>query len=247
MTTALWVVVPAYREEARITATLNALAAQRDREFTLLVADNGSTDGTVGAVRAFAARAPFPVEVLVEPEKGVGSAVDTAFRHAIARGATLLARTDADCLPAPGWTAAARAALLDGGGLVCGRVTARRDEHGPAGRAVFLVLVALGAFFGRIRPAHHRRHGYLTPYRMHAGNNMAITAELYLAVGGMPRRPSPTDRLFINRVRRHTTAITHRRDMVVQNSTRRIRAYGVVGTARWYLDRGAGTRAVDVR
>ncbi|MFE6744459.1 glycosyltransferase family A protein [Kitasatospora purpeofusca] len=244
---ALWVVVPAYREEARITATLNALAAQRDREFTLLVADNGSTDGTVEAVRAFAARAPFPVEVLVEPEKGVGSAVDTAFRHAIARGATLLARTDADCLPAPGWTAAARAALLDGGGLVCGRVTARRDEHGAAGRAVFLVLVALGAFFGRIRPAHHRRHGYLTPYRMHAGNNMAITAELYLAVGGMPRRPSPTDRMFINRVRRHTTAITHRRDMVVQNSTRRIRAYGVLGTARWYLERGPGTRAVDVR
>ncbi|MCX4753960.1 glycosyltransferase family 2 protein [Kitasatospora purpeofusca] len=245
--TGLWVVVPAYREEARITATLNALAVQRDREFTLLVADNGSTDGTVEAVRAFAARAPFPVEVLVEPEKGVGSAVDTAFRHAIARGATLLARTDADCLPTPGWTAAARAALLDGGGLVCGRVTARRDEHGPAGRAVFLVLVALGAFFGRIRPAHHRRHGYLTPYRMHAGNNMAITAELYLAVGGMPRRPSPTDRMFINRVRRHTTAITQRRDMVVQNSTRRIRAYGVVGTARWYLERGAGTRAVDVR
>ncbi|SDT71238.1 Glycosyl transferase family 2 [Streptomyces sp. TLI_053] len=245
--TALWVIVPAYREEARITATLNALAAQRDREFTLLVADNGSTDGTVGAVRAFAARAPFPVEVLVEPEKGVGSAVDTAFRHAIANGATLLARTDADCLPAPGWTAAARAGLLDGGGLVCGRVTARRDEHGPAGRAVFLVLVALGAFFGRIRPAHHRRHGYLTPYRMHAGNNMAITAELYLAVGGMPRRPSPTDRMFINRVRRHTTAIIRRRDMVVQNSTRRIRAYGVVGTARWYLDRGPGARAVDIR
>ncbi|WP_380277732.1 glycosyltransferase [Kitasatospora purpeofusca] len=245
--TTLWVIVPAYQEEARIAGTLDALAAQRDRDFTLLVADNGSTDGTVEAVRAFAARAPFPVEVLVEPEKGVGCAVDTAFRHAVARGATLLARTDADCLPEPGWTAAARAALHDSGGLVCGRVTARRDEHGPAGRAVFLALVALGALFGRIRPAHRRRHGYLTRYRMHAGNNMAITAALYEAVGGMPRRPSPTDRLFVNRVRRHTTAIVHRRDMVVQNSTRRIRAYGVVGTARWYLDRGAGARAVDVR
>ncbi|GAA1412240.1 glycosyltransferase [Kitasatospora putterlickiae] len=245
--TELWVIVPAYQEEAGITGTLNALAAQRDRDFTLLVADNGSTDGTPDAVRAFAARAPFPVEVLVEPEKGVGSAVDSAFRHAIANGAALLARTDADCLPEPGWTAAARAALRERGGLVCGRVTARRDEHGPAGRAVFLTLVALGALFGRIRPAHRRRHGYLAPYRMHAGNNMAITAELYQAVGGMPRRPSPTDRMFINRIRRHTTAIVHRRDMVVQNSTRRIRAYGVVGTARWYLERGAGARAVDVR
>ncbi|MEU8922388.1 glycosyltransferase [Kitasatospora sp. NPDC048545] len=247
MRTDLWVVVPAYQEEARIRGVLHALAAQHDRDFTLLVVDNGSTDGTTDAVRDFAARAPFPVEVLVEPEKGVGSAVDTAFRHAIALGATLLARTDADCLPEPGWTAAARAAMVASGGLVCGRVTARRDEHGPAGRAVFLVLVALGAFFGRVRPAHRRRHGYLTPYRMHAGNNMAITAELYQAVGGMPRRPSPTDRAFLNKVRLHTTAVVRSRDMVVQNSTRRIRAYGVLGTARWYLERGAGPRPVDVR
>ncbi|MFG3051079.1 glycosyltransferase family A protein [Kitasatospora sp. NPDC048239] len=245
--TRLWVVVPAYQEEARIEGTLRALAAQRDQGFTLLVVDNGSTDATAAKVRAFAGRAPFPVEVLVEPEKGVGSAIDTGFRYAIAHGAALLARTDADCLPEPGWTAAARAGLDACGGLVCGRVTARRDEHGPTGRAVFRLLVALGALFGRIRPAHRRRHGYLTPYRMHAGNNMAITAELYLAVGGMPRRPSPTDRMFVNRIRRHTTAIVHRRDMVVQNSTRRIRAYGVAGTARWYLERGAGPRSVDVR
>ncbi|GAA1961904.1 glycosyltransferase [Kitasatospora viridis] len=239
--------VPAYQEEARIEGALAALAAQRDRDFTLLVADNGSTDATLAKVRAFAERAPFPVEVLVEPEKGVGSAIDTGFRHAIANGATLLARTDADCLPEPGWTAAARAGLLASRGLVCGRIVARRDEHGPLGRGLFRVLVTLGALFGRVRPAHRRRHGFLTPYRMHGGNNMAITAELYQAVGGMPRRPSPTDRTFINRVRRNTTAIVHRRDMVVQNSTRRIRAYGVIGTARWYLDRGAGRRRVDIR
>ncbi|GAA4858538.1 glycosyltransferase [Kitasatospora terrestris] len=239
--------VPAYQEAARITGTLEALAAQRDREFTLLVVDNGSTDATAELVRSFAARAPFPVELLTEPEKGVGSAVDTGFRYAIAHGAALLARTDADCLPQPGWSAAARAGLVASRGLVCGHITARPDEHGPLGRSVFRTLVVLGAFFGRIRPAHHRRHGYLTPYRMHAGNNMAITAELYQAVGGMPRRPSPTDRMFINAVRRHTTAIVHRRDMVVQNSTRRIRAYGVLGTARWYLERGAGARGVDVR
>lgn len=243
----LWVVVPAYQEEDRIDGTLRALAAQHDTDFTLLVVDNGSTDRTAGLVRAFAADAPFPVHVLVEPEKGVGCAIDTGFRHAIAHGAELLARTDADCLPAPGWTAAARAGMLASRGLVCGHIEARHDEHGPLGRRVFRTLVVLGALFGRIRPAHRRRHGYLVPYRMHAGNNMAITAALYEAVGGMPRRPSPTDRTFVNRVRRHTTAIVHRRDMVVQNSTRRIRAYGVLGTARWYLERGSGGRGVDPR
>ncbi|HWS35551.1 MAG TPA: glycosyltransferase family 2 protein, partial [Actinoplanes sp.] len=177
---------------------------------------------------------------------GVGCAVDTGFRHAIAAGATMIARTDADCLPRPGWTAAARAALTGGAGLACGRIIARHDEHGPAGRAFFALLVSLAAAFGRVRPAH-RDSGFLAPYRMHAGNNMAVTADLYQACGGMPRRPSPTDRLFLNRVRRTTSSIVHVRSMVVENSTRRIRAYGVLRTARWYLDRGSTGLTPDPR
>ncbi|WP_406512926.1 glycosyltransferase family 2 protein [Streptomyces sp. NBC_00161] len=248
MTERLWVVVPAHQEEARLGDTLRALAVQRDRDFTLLVVDNASTDNTAAIAREFATGAPFAVEVIEEPQKGVGSAVDTGFRYAIDRGATLLARTDADCLPRPGWTGAARAALTARPGLVCGRITARRDEHGPIGRAGFAGLVRLASLFGRLRPEHAaRRGGFKAPYRMHAGNNMAITAELYLAVGGMPRRPSPTDRLFLNAVRRHTDRITHCRRMVVENSTRRLQAYGIAGTARWYLDQGSGTHGTDPR
>jgi glycosyltransferase involved in cell wall biosynthesis len=238
--TSLWVVVPAYNEQARLGDTLRALAAQTDTGFTLLVVDNGSTDGTAEVARALGAR------VLVETEKGVGCAVDSGFRYAIAHGAVHLARTDADCLPGPGWVAAARRALTEGGGLACGRIVARPDEHGLLGRAFFRLLVTLAATFGRLRPAHRGRE-FLAPYRMHAGNNMAITAELYQACGGMPRRPSPTDRTFLNRVRRTTTAIVHSRDMVVANSTRRIRAYGVVGAAKWYLDRGSGRLTADPR
>jgi glycosyltransferase involved in cell wall biosynthesis len=236
----MWVIVPAYQEAARIGATLAALAAQTDRDFRLLVVDNGSTDRTAAIARRAGA------EVLVEPEKGVGCAVDSGFRYAIAQGAEFVARTDADCLPRPGWVAAARASLTSGAGLVCGRITARRDEHGVLGRAFFATLVTLAAVFGRLRPAH-RGSGFRAPYRMHAGNNMAITAELYLACGGMPRRPSPTDRLFLNRVRRTTSSIARNRSMVVENSTRRLRAYGVLATARWYLDQGSGPLTPDPR
>lgn len=242
----LWVVVPAYQEAGRIGATLAALAAQTDQDFTLLVVDNGSTDATAAIAGRFAATVPFPVRVIVERQPGVGCAVDTGFRYAIGCGARLLARTDADCLPHPGWLAAARAALAGGAELVCGQLRARRDEHGAAGRAGFRVLVAVATGFGRIRPAN-RRGGYRTPYRMHAGNNLAITASAYLGCGGMPRRPSPTDRAFLNRVRRHTGAIVYSRAMVVENSTRRLRAYGLAGTARWYLGRGSGGHTPDPR
>ena len=242
----MWVVVPAYDEASRITATLDALAAQTDRDFVLAVVDNGSLDGTPELVRRFAARAPFPVRLLHEPQKGVGAAVDTGIRHAIAHGAAYIARTDADALPRPGWVAAARAGLDGGAALACGRLVARRDEHGPGGRAGFALLVLLATAFGRLRPAH-RGPEFLAPYRMHAGNNMAVTAALYLRCGGMPRRPSPTDREFLNRVRRHTAAVVRCRGMVVENSTRRLRAYGVLGTARWYLDRGSDGLTPDPR
>jgi glycosyltransferase involved in cell wall biosynthesis len=245
LTGRLWVIVPAYNEARRIRTTLDALATQSDVDFTLLVVDNASVDGTADVVREFAAAAPMPVRLLAEPEKGVGCAVDTGFRYAIASGAVLLARTDADCLPRPGWVAAARAALDGGAGMVSGRITARRDENGPLARAGFAMAVAVAGAFGRLRPAH--RGDYLAPYRMHAGNNMAITAELYQRCGGMPRRPSPTDRTFLNRVRRTTASIARSRVMVVENSTRRLRVYGVVRTARWYLDGGSGGLTPDPR
>jgi glycosyltransferase involved in cell wall biosynthesis len=247
VSTRVWVIVPAYNEAARIGGTLACLAAQTDRELTLVVVDNGSSDSTAAVARSFAQSAPFPVHVISEPARGTGCAVDTGFRYAIEHGASYLARTDADCLPHPGWIAAARKTLGAGASMACGQIRARRDEHGLAGRAIFRLLVIAAAAFGRFRPDNRAGQRYLTPYRMHAGNNMAITATLYLATGGMPRRPAPTDRAFLNLVRTRTTTIVRCRAMVVENSTRRLRAYGVIGTARWYLDGGSGGRALDPR
>ena len=243
----LWVVVPAYNEAPRIGGTLARLAAQTDRDFTLVVVDNAGTDGTADVVRAFAATAPFAVHVLREEQKGVGCAVDTGFRYAIAHGATRIARTDADCLPRAGWVAAARAAFDSGAAMAYGVLRARRDENGVVGRLAFRAMVGIASAAAPLRPVNRAVRGHLAPHRLHAGNNMAITSALYLTIGGMPRRPAPTDRLMFERVRRHTTAITRSRGMVVENSTRRFKAYGVLGTARWYLGRGSGPRDEDPR
>ncbi len=68
------------------------------------------------------AQPDVPLWVVVPP------AADTGFRHAIGRGATMLARTDADCVPAPDWVVAAKSALVKFE-MACGRSVPRLDEH----------------------------------------------------------------------------------------------------------------------
>ncbi|MEW2297964.1 glycosyltransferase [Streptomyces sp. NPDC006743] len=249
----LWVVVPAYNEQAGIGATLAALAAQTDTGFALVVVDNASTDATAEVVRAFAAGAPFPVHLVHEAEPGAGAAADTGFRYAIGRGATLLVRTDADCLPAADWVARARAVLGRGAELACGRSVPRRDERPTfAERYLLPAAVRASALYGRCRAAH-RDPRYRAPYVLCHGHNLAVTAALYLRCGGAPRVPlegPPEDVVLLNRAREHSTRIVRAERMVVQASLRRLRAWGARRTLLWHWDRRyrpADLRKVHVR
>lgn len=236
--TALAVIVPAYNEGRSIGATLTALAAQTDTGFTLIVVDNASTDDTADVVRAFAA--PFPVELIREDERGAGTAADTGFRHAIAGGAVWLARTDADCRPAVDWVATARRYLGSGAELVCGRSVPRRDERpSVAERYLFPGVVRVAALYGRYRRSH-RAATFRTPYVLIHGHNLALTADLYQRCGGTARErleDGSEDVTLLNRARLHTDRIVRAEDLVVENSLRRLRAWGARRTLLWYWDR----------
>lgn len=249
----LWVVVPAYNEQAGIRATLAALAAQTDTCFTLVVVDNASTDATAEVVRRFATAAPFPVHLVREDEPGAGAAVDTGFRYAIGQGAVLLARTDADCLPAADWIAAVRTEFGRGAELACGRSLPRRDEDPSlAERYLLPAVVRATALYGRYRRAH-RHPRYRAPYVLCHGHNLAVTAPLYLRCGGTPRVPlqgPPEDVVFLNRAREHSDRIVRAERMVVHSSLRRLRAWGARRTLLWCWDRRycpADAREVHVR
>lgn len=244
-----YVVVPCFNEQAGLRATLDALAAQTDCEFTLVLVDNGSTDHSVAIAQQFAADAPFAIEIVKEKQKGTGAASDTGFRYAIEWGAQWFARTDADCLPAPTWIWKLKQALVhDGLEFVAGRIIPRTDEQlSLSERIVLPLMIALAERYGRFT---RRGPQFKYPYFMAAGNNLAISAALYVQAGGFPRTAIEVvheDRELSERVRTITSRAEVRRDIVVFNSVRRVRAYGFVNVLRWYRNHGYRPSVVDVR
>ncbi|CAN5378199.1 glycosyltransferase [soil metagenome] len=257
MTGSLAVVVPVFNEAAGITPTLEALASQDDADFDAVFVDNGSSDGSADAIHSFiAARGLTRWRIIGEPEKGTGAAADTGMRAAIAAGAELLARTDADCLPRADWTRAVRRALTprsEGGRglrLVGGELVPRLDEGlGWPTRVALRGAVHLAETFGRVRSGN-RSPEYLGPYMMAAGCNVAITAELYVAAGGFPRtriEDLHEDRALVNAVRRLTSDYARRGDVVVYGSSRRVQAWGLRNTLLWYKDHAYRPEHVDIR
>jgi glycosyltransferase involved in cell wall biosynthesis len=245
----LAVIVPAFNEQDWIGGALRALDAQTDREFTLVVVDNASTDDTAGRVRAFARATSLDVRLITEPSPGAGTAADTGFRWAIEHGARLLARTDADCLPRPSWVAIARSALDAGAEMACGRSVLRRDEQPSWAERAYPGVVRVAAMYGRWRPAH-RSPAYKMPYVLIHGHNLALTAELYHRCGGTPREELAAgceDVTLLNRARRQTDRIVRAERMIVEASLRRLRAWGPRRTLLWHWDRKYRPASVHIR
>ena len=112
------VVIPARNAAATIGRTLSALGAQQtDASYEVIVVDDGSTDDTIAIARAAGAR------VLEQHAQGPAQARNLGRRSA---NAGVLAFTDADCYPDPGWVEAALAAVA-GADFVQGAVRPERD------------------------------------------------------------------------------------------------------------------------
>jgi glycosyltransferase involved in cell wall biosynthesis len=178
------VIVPVFntiRYLERVVAAMQAQDYPR-QDYELVFVDNGSTDGS----RELLARYP-DLSVLLETERGSYAARNLGLRHA--RG-DILAFTDSDCYPAPGWltaidgafrTASAQILLgprLPAGGSRAARLLADYDNH----KAEFICAAGDPAIL----------FGYT--------NNMAVRKTAMERFGPFERRPRGADTLFVRRV-----------------------------------------------
>ena len=83
----------------QLAQTLKRVLAIRSRlAWELIVADNGSTDGTSAVVQEFAASCDHPVQLIVNPGRGVSCAKNAGWQSA---KAAIVVCIDDDCYPEP--------------------------------------------------------------------------------------------------------------------------------------------------
>ena len=125
MTPGVSVVVATHNRAERLRALLDALAAQEGVAFEAIVVDDASTDSTPEVLE----RGVDGLElrsVRRTQRGGPGTARNTGWREA---RAPLVAFTDDDCTPAPGWLAALVGAHAQRrGGVLQGRTQPHPDE-----------------------------------------------------------------------------------------------------------------------
>ncbi len=138
------VVVPARDAAGTLGATLDALGAQTAGPDVVVV-DDGSSDGTAALAEAH----PAVTRVVRLGGAGPGAARN-AGAAAAAQDAEVLAFTDADCVPVPGWVAAGVRALEAGADLVQGRV----DPDPAAPRSPFERTLSVTGAWGLFEAAN---------------------------------------------------------------------------------------------
>ena len=118
MTDLISVIVATYNREDALSAVLRSLARQSDRDFEVLVADDGSGIATARVVGDWATRMPVPLRHVWHPDRGFRLA-EIRNRAIRASAGAYCVFLDGDCLARPGFIAAHRR-LAEPGWFVTG-------------------------------------------------------------------------------------------------------------------------------
>ncbi|HOX85878.1 MAG TPA: glycosyltransferase [bacterium] len=178
----LSVVVAARNEEKNIPLLLQALAAQNypRKRFEIIIADDGSSDGTAGEISRFGALHPDLDlrSITVVGREQVASPKKNALQQAIAHATgEVLVFTDADCQPGPRWLSSLIRYFAPGIEMVIGFSPMEKPSLASLGHRLLaldaLSLAALSA----------GSTGWRAPATCN-GRNLAYRKNLYDRIGG---------------------------------------------------------------
>jgi hypothetical protein len=217
------VAIPVKDEVGRLPACLLALQAQEDilrRPFGVVLFVNNCCDESAAVARALSESLSFPLQVteasLLPAAAHAGNArraaMDIAAEWLSGSGARdgVILTTDADSRVSPRWVIDNLKAFEVGADAVLGRIVldeegdllpAALHQRGQLEGAYEALLTELNAL---LDPLDHN------PWPHHAtisGASIAVSREMYLQVGGLPRVPLGEDKALVAELSRHDAKI----------------------------------------
>jgi hypothetical protein len=230
------VAIPVRDEAERLPGLLKALGRQSwirssGSVLSVVLVLNNCRDGSLNIVRSLARDLPrlnlIRVEVEFPPGQAhVGSARRLAMETARTAGGpgAILISTDADAVPADDWVEANVRAIGNGADLVGGLIEGNPDEE---------ALLGVGFIRRSARQLHHaklvdRLTAILDPvsydpwprHSDHTGASLAVRAEVYRNLDGIPAIPCREDVAFVAKARRAGFRLRHAPEVRVRVSAR---------------------------
>jgi len=178
------VVVPFYNAGRYIERCIKALLAQTypSTRYEIIMVDNNSTDGSAQLVRQYSS-----IRLLAEPKQGSYAARN---RGVAAANGTIIAFTDADCVPGAGWLEKIVASMrAPGVELVQGGRLFARDSPVLSMLAAHEFEKASYVFSAK---SNSISYGYT--------NNMAVRRDLFNRIGPFLEIRRGADSIFVHRV-----------------------------------------------
>ena len=237
------VIVPVRNEAENIAATLLALTNQIDltgkplakNRYEIIVLANNCSDNSAEVVRRFARTQPdlmiHLVEMTIDRDRAhIGWVrkllMDEACRRlkSIGRSSGVIASTDGDTRVSATWIAATLAEINRGADAVGGRIITCSKSRDLLDRATKLYYL------------RYQRYGYLVsqlearldPYyespqhHHHYGASLAVTAQMYAKVGGLPPLRSSEDVALHDALMRFDARFCHSSRVRVITSARAV-------------------------
>jgi GT2 family glycosyltransferase len=174
------------RRMSRLVGALERQTLGRGR-FEVVAVDDASTDDTGAVLDQLAHHSPLELRVIHAPSRG-GPAVGRNLGWRAAR-APVVAFTDDDCVPDPGWLQAGLDAIRSGAGLVVGRTSPPPEQQALGGEPFAAVLEVSSTRFMETCNVFYRRAdlervgGFDERYRRPGGED----TDLGIRVGGLGR------------------------------------------------------------
>jgi glycosyltransferase involved in cell wall biosynthesis len=232
------IAIPARNEATRLPLIISSLSKQTwvesgSQPLNITIVLNNCTDDSLEVASTTALRYPNLLVKLIETnfsanDAHVGSARRLAADEALASSPhpfdSVLLITDADAVPEPTWIENNLRAISAGADAVGGLILADESEVAQLGTKV------------RRRTALHLHYARLAdeltalinplPYdpwprhQDHTGASLAVRAEIYRRVGGIPALPFREDIAFVARIRSAGYHLRHASDVRVRVSAR---------------------------